>query len=232
MDLDNFDITEGTTGTCTDSFGVTVGSSRIYKDLCGTLSGQHIYLETARKTSDQTLTFTIATTSTSATWRVKVSQIECWNTNKAPNDCYQYFTGIAGDVQSLNYPTVMIQYTKYMICVRQELGYCGIQWSPAANTSPDPFQVGDDTADAFADGDADGEDAFIEILGSMNVFYSGEHLGDDSTVIAANRDEVSGSVLAVGMPFTLLATAVIADSTSLGFDLVWRQVPCGGFRQT
>merc|ERR1719225_730195 len=55
LDLDNFDITEGTTGTCTDSFGVSVGSERVYKDLCGTLSGQHIYLETARKTASQTL---------------------------------------------------------------------------------------------------------------------------------------------------------------------------------
>ena len=90
LDLDNFDITEGTTGTCTDSFGVSVGSERVYKDLCGTLSGQHIYLETARKTASQTLSFTIAT---GGTWRMKVSQIECWNTNKAPTDCYQYFTG-------------------------------------------------------------------------------------------------------------------------------------------
>ena len=90
LDLDNFDITEGTTGTCTDSFGVSVGSERVYKDLCGTLSGQHIYLETARKTASQTLSFTIAT---GGTWRMKVSQIECWNTNKAPTDCYQYYTG-------------------------------------------------------------------------------------------------------------------------------------------
>ena len=45
LDLDNFDIAEGTTGACTDSFGVTVGSSRDYKDLCGTLSGQHSKLK-------------------------------------------------------------------------------------------------------------------------------------------------------------------------------------------
>ena len=90
LDLDNFDITETTAGICTDSFAVTVGSSRVYKSLCGTLSGQHIYLETARATADQTLSFTIAT---GGTWRMKVSQIECWNNNKPPTDCYQYYTG-------------------------------------------------------------------------------------------------------------------------------------------
>ena len=119
----------------------------------------------------------------------------------------------------------MLHDISYTLCVRQELGvystiarpctlvinynvsgYCGIQWSPSADTSPDPFQVGDDTADAFADDDALEEDAFIEILGSMHVTYSGEHLADDGTTIANNRDEISGAILAVNMPFTITAT--------------------------
>ena len=84
MDFDNFDITETSPadGTCVDTFDVTSGSSRDYYALCGTLTGQHIYVETGRKTSTQTLAFTIATTSTVATWRIKVNQIECYSTSK------------------------------------------------------------------------------------------------------------------------------------------------------
>ena len=41
LDMDLFDITETTVGACTDSFDVTVGSSRAYYTLCGTLTGQH-----------------------------------------------------------------------------------------------------------------------------------------------------------------------------------------------
>ena len=84
LDFDNFDITETSpaTGTCVDTFDVTSGSSRDYYALCGTLTGQHIYVETGRKTSTQTLAFTIATTSTVATWRIKVNQIECYSTSK------------------------------------------------------------------------------------------------------------------------------------------------------
>ena len=105
LDFDNFDITETTpiVGTCVDSFDVTSGSSRTYYTLCGTLSGQHskfpiktiwdilkhsdffyfsVYLETGRKTTDQVAKFTIGTTSTVATWRIKVNQIECSSTSK------------------------------------------------------------------------------------------------------------------------------------------------------
>ena len=66
---------------------------------------------------------------------------------RPPADCYQYITGISGRVQSLNYPTVALDDVDYTICVRQESGYCGIQWTPAYSTStaaasPDPFQLG------------------------------------------------------------------------------------------
>ena len=124
----------------------------------------------------------------------------------------------------------MLDEISYTLCVRQEIGYCAIQWSPSASTSPDPFQVGDDSADAYADTPATAEDAYIEIPGSMHITYAGEHLSDDYTAIADNRDEVSGAILAVNMPFTLTTTVVTEDSASLGFNLVWRQVPCAGTR--
>ena len=103
LDFDNFDITETTpiVGTCVDSFDVTSGSSRTYYTLCGTLSGQHskflvetlrsnfnqqwlflVYVETGRATTDHVAKFTIGTTSTVATWRIKVNQIECSSTSK------------------------------------------------------------------------------------------------------------------------------------------------------
>merc|ERR1712004_708725 len=69
LDLDAFDLAEDATptGDCIDTFDVTTGSSRDYYALCGTLTGQHLYLETARKTTNQELTFTVAATSGSAT---------------------------------------------------------------------------------------------------------------------------------------------------------------------
>ena len=41
-----------------------------------------VYVETGRKTTDHVAKFTIGTTSTVATWRIKVNQIECSSTSK------------------------------------------------------------------------------------------------------------------------------------------------------
>jgi len=236
LDFDNFDITETSPadGTCVDTFDVTSGSSRDYYALCGTLTGQHVYIETGRKTSDQTLAFTIATTSTVATWRVKVNQVECYSTSKAPIDCLQYYTGASGSVASLNYPTTILSGVTYDICVRREHGYCGIQWAESATTSPDPFDLNDgSTADALVGGTtASASDSYLSIPGSVNGLYGGLAFSDDAQAIAANIDETSSSIQAFGMPFSITVNSYGTISTTisgaLGFNLVYNQIPCGG----
>ena len=68
---------------------------------------------------------------------VFISLLTCF---RAPTDCFQYLTGISGSISSLNYPTTALVLT-YTICVRREYGYCGIEWSESAITSPDPFDL-------------------------------------------------------------------------------------------
>ena len=59
---------------------------------------------------------------------------------RAPTDCTQYFTGVAGNVQSYSYGQMLTsQY--YTNCIRTEKGYCGIQWKQSSTTSPDPFGI-------------------------------------------------------------------------------------------
>ena len=126
---------------CTDSFDVTTGSSRNYRTLCGDGTGQHVYLETGRGTTSQTLTFTIAST-TGSTWKAKVSQIGCYEKWRAPSDCYQYVTGLSGRVQSFNFGSVPIRNQQYAVCVRKENGYCGINWKATQGLTPDSFDLG------------------------------------------------------------------------------------------
>ena len=59
--------------------------------------------------------------------------------SRADADCFQWFTGVSGEVKSLNYPTVALDDVVYTVCVRREAGFCGIQWSEAASPSPDSF---------------------------------------------------------------------------------------------
>merc|ERR1711993_113977 len=233
LDFDNFDITETSpaTGTCTDTFDVTSGSSRDYFALCGTLTGQHMYVETGRATTDQVAKFTIGTASTVATWRIKVNQIECSSTSKAPTDCFQYLTGISGGIKSLNYPTTALTDLLYTICVRRDYGYCGIEWSESAITSPDPFDLNAGTeANALVGGStASASDVYLSIPGSANSLYGGLTFSEDATTIADNIDESSSGVRAYGMPFTLgVNTYDVADAQVMGFNLVWNELPCGG----
>ena len=64
---------------------------------------------------------------------------------RAPTDCFQYLTGISGGIKSLNYPTTALTDLLYTICVRRDYGYCGIEWSESAITSPDPFDLNSGT---------------------------------------------------------------------------------------
>jgi len=218
LDFDYFDIAEGTTGACTDSFAVSVGSSRTYTTLCGTLTGHHVYLETGRSTSAQTLTFTVAS---SATWKILVTQIECNAYWKAPSDCLQYYTGLSGSFKSLNYP-VQIQSLQYRICFRREPGYCGIGYAPVQGSTTDTFIV-ETTATALNGASAYAKEAWIIIPGSIAESYSG-------SILAAGASHVDTSdtvIVQTGTTFGIdVLTTTTTQAANLGFHLSWIQQPC------
>lgn len=140
------DSTAATRGTCggtaADALVMTPGAGNVAANniptLCGTLTGQHVYLEASR-TADLAATLaitTIASTTTSKNWRIKVSQIECHSRNKAPQGCLQYFTGMRSTVTSFNFDGTSALATggeiakqDYKACFRQEAGMCGLQFS-------------------------------------------------------------------------------------------------------
>ena len=194
-----------------------------------------MYLETARKTTNQELTFTVAASSGSATFRIKISQIECSSISKAPTDCLQYFTGASGTVTSLNYPTVLLSGIQYTICTRKEEGYCGISWAPTASTSPDTFDLDDTLITDGNNFEADASDAYILIPGSLYSEYGGNSLSQDSATTAANMDETSGAVDSYGIPFRLIVVShadTSGTNTALGFSLVYRLLPCSYIPRT
>ena len=103
-----------------------------------------VYFETGSATTATTLAFTIATTG-GGSWRIKITQIECQNKARAPFDCAQYFTGAGGSFKSYNFAGgVQLQNIQYTICIRQELGFCGIEYRTQDGTSPDTFALSDD----------------------------------------------------------------------------------------
>merc|ERR1712241_947506 len=108
------------------------------QEICGTLTGSHIYIETAMETTAAKVTVKTGTGTADRFWNIKVKMIECDNPNRAPTDCLQYVTGVSGTIMNLNSLTRMNDNLNYQICIRKEAGMCSIQYTEAA-TSPDSF---------------------------------------------------------------------------------------------
>ena len=97
--------------------------------ICGLNTGQHMYLDIGRGSSDSaTLAFTFSGTF-SRYWDIKITQIPCGVAYDAPNGCLQYHTGIDGRFSTFNYgltgtPSTYshLRNQNYRICIRQEEG--------------------------------------------------------------------------------------------------------------
>merc|ERR1712038_699610 len=230
LDFDNFDITETTAGVCTDSFAMTGPSGQNPLNLCGTLTGAHIYLENARSTTATTLAFTIVT---GGTWKIKVSQIECSSYARAYLDCDQFITGVSGTISSYNWPNVQLRAKDYQYCIRREQGYCGIQYSQAVpTTSPDSFDTepGTVSENGVVAATVLG---YITLPGCVSNVGGCQYLGslftDGYTAIAANTNDIPGAVIVSNHIFKIEHTQLNLAQTSMeGFSLVYNQIPCTG----
>lgn len=115
-------------GTLSISGVDTVTSKVLPTNLCGTLTGQHVYLSVSNST---TITLSIALTSVGAQqWRILVRQFESSQTNYlAPRGCLQYFRLNSGKISSFNnnngFGMELINHN-YPICIQQVDGYCDV----------------------------------------------------------------------------------------------------------
>jgi len=150
------------TGVCTtgDNLVLTPGSGSLVAGataaltnvdppiLCGTLTGQHVYLDAGTGTNAATLALTtLATSNADGTknWRIKVSQIECDSKMRPPQGCLQWNTGATNVFTSFNWDGTplnvaaapgnaagqgrLLSSQYYKVCFRQEEGMCKIQYS-------------------------------------------------------------------------------------------------------
>jgi len=122
----------GTATQClTDMFTVS-GQSNNVPGICGTNTNQHIYLDMTPGSSQYTLNMLLTGTSTSRSWKIRISQLPCGATYLSPDGCLQYFTTSVGTFSSFNYKfaaTPAVQHLAnqdYTICIRMNQGFCGI----------------------------------------------------------------------------------------------------------
>merc|ERR1712032_950288 len=162
LDMDNMILAqpESTDNKCSSDQLIVTGGAPV-PAICGTNTGQHMYVDMGLSSNNPVvLTVVTAGASFSRTFSVKITQIECTSLAKAADGCLQYYTGVAGRVESFNYNNaagLQLSDTDYSVCVRMERNFCGIQYTacndnltpvtptnpnqPAASLVPQAFSI-------------------------------------------------------------------------------------------
>lgn len=105
-----------------------ISMATVPSPLCGTLSGQEMYVTVNSTATDPKLTFNIV--SNSAKWRIKITQIACSDTAKlADPGCLTWNTGPSGTFTSFNNQAgngELINNYCHSHCIKYQEGFCDV----------------------------------------------------------------------------------------------------------
>jgi len=220
------------------------GTYGAYPYLCGTNTGYHSYLDLSCTSTDAaTLSFVIGG-ATNNQWKIKVTQYSCNDPYVAcQQGCFQYHTGVSGTIQSYNFAgSQQIASQNYKNCIRQEEGYCCIQYTAIS------YAIG---ATTCAAGDHDGatrcSGASLCLFDMIIIPGAGQTIAGNPTTgenyerfcgINLNSlgfPAVNSPIISCACPFevdhitgiTALAGAATAGTlaTTVGFQLSYSQIP-------
>ena len=249
LDFDSFTIrgpaatNEVTNGhNCQDSFTVTGTSGLSSPTICGMNSGQHVYMDMGHdSTNSATVSFTFSGTSTTRQWDIKVTQIPCYATNKPPGGCLQYHTDLAGRIKTFNFDDSSDQQhlasQEYNICIRQQAGYCCVEYSLCSDTNSWTLDADADISDTPDLDTQCNSDDHLRIQGfsaecdpgnsniGLHTKLCGTQFGPSTTMAPGFNTKICDCVA----PFNIeVYTDAIqeAASVSRGACLEYNQVPC------
>jgi len=133
LDFEMFEISDPAMGDCNNDTLMITGADAVTMknlptNLCGTLTGQHIYLSVKDMSS---VTVTIALTSIATqNWKVLVRQFDSTQTDYlAPRGCLQFFRETSGTLESFNYNSgngELLNNHMYSMCIDQNDLYCDV----------------------------------------------------------------------------------------------------------
>jgi len=166
LDFQTLDLQQPTaaTGICqTDIVTITAAGTTNtgLPLLCGTSSGQHVYVEHGTTTASQIAIALNAANANSngRTWKILVRFIEDGSASAAPTGCGQYFTGVSGTISSFNLVNgnnvgSLLGNSAYSACIRPEAGMKCFAYSQArpSTSTPDAFNLAVAAMTADAEG--------------------------------------------------------------------------------
>merc|ERR1711953_628549 len=249
-----------TTDETSDTISATVPNGATIPTICGVNTGEHIYLDYGDSASSITLKFNLNAVltddSSGRQWEIKVTQVECWNPNSPPNGCLQYSTGLTGRFTTFNFQdsdSIHLKDQQYSHCIRQECGYCCIQYQVCSDASSWSIDQGETAMT--------GTTATANVVPGIDTWCSHDYIGipesnrgcSDSQNGLSFNSRYCGNLLGAATgglsnipvcdctpPFVLdVFTDTLSDvdqsvgdntkqngGTSRGACLTWQQLPC------
>jgi len=151
LDFEDVMLSQPMMGDCTnDTLMVSqvdaVSTAVVPMTLCGTLTGQHMYV-TVKNSDPSKVAFNVASMASMARWKIRVTQILCTDTeNLAPAGCVTYDMADSGDITSYNYDNgngALINNQKFCQCIKYTDNMCDISLSATG------FDLGTDDSLTF-----------------------------------------------------------------------------------
>jgi len=121
-------------GDCTgDSFSVSTGVGISSPVICGTNSGQHLFVDTDGKAC-ATVSLTFGGANSQRNLNIHVTQFDRADEMGGPSGCLQYYTELTGTIRTFNWQTDAASSThlsnqNYDVCIRRGLDRCVICYS-------------------------------------------------------------------------------------------------------
>ena len=211
--------------------------------ICGLNTGQHIYYELGTGNSaTAALNFNFGSAaSTLRQFEVKVTQIPCAANYRPASGCFQYHEGLTGRFQTFNFADTTTQHLanqNYDICIRQEAGYCCVQYSPCSD--PNSYTLDEATAAIAAEVGTLCSLDYIEIDGvgatcdsNANAMVGARLCGTIFQTLGGTQNAVN-AVCDCTAPFTvrIVTNGVLATGdggiagTQRGVCFDYMQIPC------
>lgn len=234
-----------TTGACDtgDTLTITGGDSTSAIGstppiLCGTLTGQHLYLDAGSATAIANVNFAVAVGGTIQMWRIKTSQVECGSKWAPPQGCLQYYMGNSGTVTSFNYDGgactasgCFLNLQEYTTCFRQEPGMCGIQFYETTVSTGDAFLLTNGAAIAI-NTKATCATGWVSIHADNEMsnlaedVYCGNFLAPVRAAAEVSMAPIGGAVQSHKAPFEMRVLALAIQNALPGFSLDYTEIPC------
>jgi len=219
------------------------GSGLDYPAVCGNLAGSHMYVSIGSDDSDTADLKVLFPDGEEAgvtrKWEIKVAQIPCFSEYSPPEGCLQWFTEPSGTIKDWSGSDKALQDSlDYRICVRQNLGYCCVEYQN--NCATPFFAVRTATAALGKNGvgcilvtPANGDWISIEGAGGScdgSIAGPNKFCEDNFSLEASATADNSVPVCDCTAPFSVgVKTSVLAAgaaSPDTGFCLNYRQVKC------